>query len=118
MNVAEGLQRIRERLVENGADPKTVALVDGIARRASVPSAQAATAKSLMELARMLQRTPVANNDITVYNDLLRLEEQLEQSAAAYRDRVESEERQSQAFAEHRSKAYYKQQKDRKKAGG
>ena len=33
-SVAEGLQRIRERLVENGADPKTVALVDGIARRA------------------------------------------------------------------------------------
>ena len=53
---------------------------------------------------------------------MLRLIKQSRLEAAAkdkaYRERVESEERQSQAFAEHRSKAYYKQQKDRKKAGG
>ena len=34
MNVLEGLQTIRQRLVENGAIPETLALVDTIMKRA------------------------------------------------------------------------------------
>jgi hypothetical protein len=118
MNVADGLDRIRERLLDEGASAKTVALVDGILARAKTPSAANATAKSMSELVKMLQRTPLANNDIAVYNDLLRLEESLAASAQAYRERIEGEERQSAAFAESRTKSFYKAQKEKKKAGG
>jgi hypothetical protein len=118
MNVVEGLDRIRERLLDDGAAPQTLALVEAIIARAKTPSAANATARSMSELVKMLQRTPAANNDITVYNDLLRLEENLAASAQAYRERLEGEERQAKAFAESRSKAFYKAQKDKKKSDG
>ncbi|MFM9105177.1 MAG: hypothetical protein ACKOWF_00580 [Chloroflexota bacterium] len=118
MNVTDGLERIRERLQDDGASAKTIGLVDAILARSRTPSAANATARSMSELVKMLQRTPLATNDITVYNELLRLEENLAASAQAYRDRLESEERQAQAFAESRSKAFYKAQKEKKKAGG
>lgn len=118
MYVSEGLERIREQLLDAGASQKTIALVDAILARAKTPSAANATARSMSELVKMLQRTPVATNDITVYNDLLRLEENLAAAAQAYRERAEGEERQAQAFAESRSKAFYKAQKERKKSGG
>lgn len=121
MNVHEGLQRIRERLVENGARSETLALVDGIMKRAALPAAQQATATSLLQLARMLQRSPVAATDIDVYNDLLRLEEDLEASAAAYRRRQDEEERIAAAAARKtadtpKSRKFYKEQKDRRDA--
>ena len=118
MNVTEGLERIRERLLDGGASQKTVGLVDAILARSRTPSAANATARSMSELVKMLQRTPLATNDITVYNDLLRLEEDLAAAAQAYRDRLDSEERQADAFAQSRSKAFYKAQKERKKTGG
>jgi hypothetical protein len=118
MYVVEGLERIREMLLDEGASARTVGVVDAVLARAKTPSAANATARSMSELVKMLQRTPVATNDIGVYNDLLRLEEQLAASAAAYRQRADSEERQAQAFAESRSKAFYKAQKDKKKTGG
>lgn len=117
MNVSEGLAVLRERLLDNDADPKTIALVDGIARRAALPNAQGASA-SLIQLARMLARSPAAANDITVYNDLLKLEEQLEAGAAAYRARQDSEERQAEAHAQNRSKKYYRDLKEREKERG
>ena len=118
MNVLEGLQQIRERLVDNDANPDTVATVDGIIRRAALPAASGATGQSLLQLVRMLQRTPQANNNIAVYNDLLRLEEQLQSAAAAYRERAASEERQADAHASARSKKFYKQLKEREKGHG
>jgi hypothetical protein len=113
VNVLEGLQQIRERLLDNGANPDTIATVDGIIRRAALPAASGATGQSLLQLVRMLQRTPQANANIAVYNDLLLLEEQIESAAAAYRDRVAAEERQAEAHASQRSKKYYKQLKER-----
>jgi len=115
VNVAEGLQRIKEQLEDNGASPATIQLVNGILLRAKTPSGQQATAKSMIELARMLQRTPAATNDIKVYNDLLKLEEGLQANAAAHRDRMASEERQAEAHAQNRSKKYYKEQKEKDK---
>ena len=121
MNVSEGLQRIRERLLDNGAHRETIALVDGIAKRAALPAAQQASAQSLLQLARMLQRSPAATNNIDVYNDLLRLEEDLEAAGAAYRERMAAEERMAEAAARQandpKSRKYYKQQKEKERGG-
>ena len=109
MNVLEGLQTIRERLVDNGAAPETLALVDAIMKRAALPAAAAASSQSLLQLVRMLARTPVASNNIAVYNDLLRLEEELQASAAQYHERMQAEE--SKPIP--KTKKYYKELKQR-----
>ena len=51
MKVIEGLQIIRQRLVENGATPETLSLVDTIMQRAALPAAAAASTHDLDELA-------------------------------------------------------------------
>jgi hypothetical protein len=66
VKVTEGLQIIRQRLVENGATPETLTLVDTIMQRASLPAASAASTQSLLQLVRMLARSPVASNNIAV----------------------------------------------------
>ncbi|MBA3416938.1 MAG: hypothetical protein H0U10_17090 [Chloroflexia bacterium] len=119
MNVSEGLQRIRERLLDNGARRETLALVDAIAQRAALPAAQQANAQSLLQLARMLQRSPVATNNIDVYNDLLRLEEDLEAAGTAYRERMAAEERIIEAAAREanapKGRKFYKDQKEKER---
>jgi hypothetical protein len=109
VNVVEGLQTIRERLVDNGAAPETLALVDTILKRASLPAAAPASAQSLLQLVRMLARSPAASNNITVYNDLLRLEEELQTAAAQYHERAQAEE----AKPIPKTKKFYKQQRER-----
>ena len=109
VNVLEGLQSIRLRLVENGAAPETLALVDTIMQRAALPAAAPASAQSLLQLTRMLARSPAANANITVYNDLLRLEEQLQAAGQQYHERVEAEA----AKPVPKTKKHYKQIRDR-----
>ena len=109
VKVTEGLQIIRQRLVENGATPETLGLVDAIMQRAALPAAAAASTPSLLQLVRMLARSPVASNNINVYNDLLRLEEDLQSAAAQYRERVQAEE--SKPIP--KTKKHYKQLKER-----
>jgi hypothetical protein len=109
VKVTEGLQIIRQRLVENGAAPETLALVDTIMQRASLPAAAAASTQSLLQLVRMLARSPVASNNIAVYNDLLRLEEDLQSAAAQYHERMQAEE--SKPIP--KTKKHYKQLKER-----
>ena len=109
MNVLEGLQTIRARLVENGADPATLTLVDTIMQRAALPAAAPASAQSLLQLVRMLARSPAASANIAIYNDLLRLEEELQSAAADYRARVEAEE--SKPIP--KTKKFYRQQRER-----
>jgi hypothetical protein len=109
VNVLEGLQIVRQRLVENDADSATLELVDAIMRRAALPAAAPASAQSLLQLTRMLARTPVASSNITVYNDLLQLEEQLQTASAQHRERVEAEE----AKPLPKTKKYYRQIKER-----
>ena len=109
VNVLEGLQIIRQRLVENAATPATLALVDAIAQRAALPAAQAASSQSLLQLVRMLQRTPVATKDIAVYNDLLRLEDQL--SAAS--QRVMEQRAAEDARPTPKTKKHYKDLKEK-----
>lgn len=110
MNVSEGLKAIRGRLEENGADPATIQLVDQIARRAALPAAQSANAQSLLQLVRMLARSPVANANTRVYNDLVGLEEQLQANAAAVKAMREQEESRPVP----KLKKYYKEQKAKK----
>ncbi len=109
MNVLEGLQSIRARLNENGASPETMSLVDTIIKRAALPAAAPASAQSLLQLVRMLARSPVATNNMTVYNDLLRLEEELQTAGAQYHERVQAEE----AKPVPKTKKHYKQAKER-----
>ncbi|HWV36143.1 MAG TPA: hypothetical protein VNZ55_10955 [Thermomicrobiales bacterium] len=108
MNVKEGLTEIRERLVDNGASPKTLALVDGVLQRASLPAASNASANSLLQLTRMLMRSPAADASAEVYDDLIQVEASLESRAAEFRAKRAEEE----ARPVPKSKKYYKALKE------
>lgn len=114
MNVAEGLQRIRDRLEENNARPETFKLVDTIMKTASQPGADQAQVRSLLELVRRLMRTPVANSNFVVYDDLSHLEEQMETVAAKAAEQREAEA----ARPMPKTKKYYKELKEREKKHG
>ena len=109
VNVLEGLQTIRHRLEANGASPETLTLVDSIIKRAALPAAAPASAQSLLQLTRMLARSPVANKNIGVYNDLLRLEEQLQSAGQQFHERAEAEA----AKPIPKTKKFYKQARER-----
>jgi hypothetical protein len=111
MNVLDGLRTIRERLVEKNSDPETIAVVDLIMKRASLPAAQAASSNSLLQLVRMLARTPQANANVRIYNDFVGLEEELDVAATAVRERKQAED----AKPVPKTKKYYKDLKDRDK---
>ncbi len=110
MNVKEGLSEIRARLVENGANRETVKMVDAILQRASLPAASGATATSMLQLVRMLMRNSVSNSNPAVYNDLVKLESQLEEKAEEFRALREEEERMANP-KNPRPKKFYKAQK-------
>ncbi len=110
MNVTEGLDEIQGRLIRNGADKKSLQLVDTIKQRASLPAAQSASAGSLLQLVRMLVRSPVANADPVVYNDFVKLEEELEIRSDEFRARREEED----AKPIPKLKKFYKDQKQKK----
>ena len=111
MNVVEGLQAIRGRLEENEADPATIAAVDIFLKRAGLPAAQNAAAASQLQLVRMLMRTPASNTNVHIYNDLARLEEEL-QTAAAHAHAVRAAE---EAKPMPKSKKFYKELKEKEK---
>ncbi len=92
MRVQEGLQQIRERLVEQDASQDTLKLVDGILKRASLPAAESATAVSLLQLIRMLMRSPQASANPAIYNDLVGLEGELEARSMEHRARIDAED--------------------------
>jgi hypothetical protein len=114
MNVVEGLQAIRGRLVENEADPATIAAVDMFLKRAALPAAQNAAAASQLQLVRMLMRTPASNTNVQIYNDLVRLEEELQSAAAHAHAAREAEE----AKPIPKTKKYYKELKEKGKKKG
>jgi hypothetical protein len=110
MNAREGLERIRERLLINGAQDATLTLVDTLIQRASVPGADKAQATQL-QLVRMLARTPVATNNYPVYNDLVKLEAEMSEASDRRRAEVEAEADRPMP----KSKKYYKQLKEKEK---
>ena len=109
MNVKEGLEEIRGRLIRNGADVKSVRVVDEIMQRAALPAAQSATAGSLLQLTRMLMRSPKANADPIVYNDFVKIEEELEVRSEEFRAQREAED----ARPVPKMKKFYKEKKTR-----
>jgi hypothetical protein len=111
VNVLDGLQNIRERLVENDAQAATLATVDLFIKRASLPAAKSATVNSQLQLVRMLMRTPESNTNVRIYNDFVRLEEEMESGAADAQARRAAEE----AKPVPKTKKFYKDQKEREK---
>ena len=114
MNVLDGLKMIRLRLEEQGSESASLALVDQIAKRAALPAAQPAVATSMLQLVRMLMRTPVAASNNRVYNDFVRLEDELQTGAAAARARTEAED----AKPVPKTKKFYKDLKEKEKKAG
>ncbi len=111
MNVLDGLQNIRERLVENDAEAASLDTVDLFIKRASLPAAKNATVNSQLQLVRMLMRTPESNTNVRVYNDFVRLEEEMESGAAEAQARRAAED----AKPVPKTKKFYKEQKEREK---
>lgn len=114
MNLVDALARVRDRLVENDARPETLQLVDMINKTALKPGADRAQVRSLTELVRRLMRTPVANQNFAVYDDLTLLEEQLEESNA----RVAAERAEEESRPMPKSKKYYKALKEKQERKG
>lgn len=108
MNARDGLERIRERLVANRARPETLQLVDVMIDRASAPGADRAQA-TMGQLIRLLMRTPAANSNTAVYNDLTQVEEQVVETAQ--RRAAEAEAEANKPIP--KSKKYYKQLKEK-----
>lgn len=113
MNARDGLERIRERLIANRAEAATLDLVDTMIVRASAPGAESAQA-TMSQLVRMLVRTPVATNNFTVYNDLVKLEGEMDEATAIRNAQVEAEANRPMP----KSKKYYRELKDKQKRGG
>ncbi len=111
MDVKQGLMEIRSMLVANNADRDTVKMVDVITQRASLPAAAGANADSVLQLVRMLMRNPVSSQNVTVYNDLVKVESQLEAQAEEFRSVRAEEDR----IANAKPKSYYKALKDNSK---
>jgi hypothetical protein len=111
VNVLDGLQNIRERLVENDAETATLATVDLFIKRAALPAAKNATVNSQLQLVRMLMRTPESNTNVRVYNDFVRLEDEMEGRAVEAAARREAED----AKPVPKTKKFYKEQKVRDK---
>lgn len=111
MDVKQGLMQIRTMLVENRADKETVKMVDLITQRASLPAAAGAHADSVLQLVRMLMRNPVSASNNTVYNDLVKVESQLEAQAEEFREFRQEEER----IANAKPKSYYRDLKKKQK---
>ena len=111
MDLTTALDRIRTRLDANGARLETLKLVDTIGMQ---PGADKARVGSELELVRRLMRTPVANNNIGVYDDLAVLEETMAQASAEASARRAAEE--SKPIP--KSKKYYKQLKEREEKRG
>ena len=111
VNVLDGLQNIRERLVENDAEAASLATVDLFIKRASLPAAKNATVNSQLQLVRMLMRTPESNTNVRVYNDFVRLEEEMESGAADAQARRAAED----AKPVPKTKKFYKDQKEKEK---
>jgi hypothetical protein len=108
VNVQEGLEEIRRRLVENGAEQGSIQTVDAILKRAALPAAASASANSLLQLTRMLMRTPNANSNPKIYNDFVKIEADLEMRAEQFRAAKAEEE----AKPLPKSHKFYKEQKE------
>ena len=110
MNVVTGLEQVRGMLASNGAQPATLTMIDGVIDNADrLPGGGSAQA-TMLQLLKMLMRTPIANKDVRVYNDLAKLEEQMvNRAAVAAQERAAVVDRPMP-----KDKKFYKAQKAKK----
>ncbi len=113
MNLVDGLERIRTMLLANKAQPATLATVDQILDNAARLGANDnAKAQSMLQIVKMLMRTPTANSNVDVYNDLARVEQHLTIRANEMaKERTDQTDRPMP-----KDKKFYKAQRDREKA--
>jgi len=111
MYLVDALQRVRQRLLENQARPETIQLVDGVLQTAERQGGEQAQVRSLLELVRRLMRTPAANANVGIYDDLAVLEEQLVAAASQAAAAREAEE--SRPLP--KPKKYYRQLKEKQR---
>ena len=113
MNLVDGLERIRTMLVANAATTATLDTVDMIIDNAArMGGGDNARAQSLLQLTKMLMRTPNANQNVGVYNDLAKIEQQLTIRAnEAAKERAEMVDKPMP-----KDKKFYKAQREREKA--
>lgn len=111
MRVVDGLQTIRGRLEEQGANPKTLSFVDVFIKRAQTPGAESATAASLSQLVKMLLRSPASQDTTVIYNDLAKLEESMTAASNEYQARKALED----AKPLPKTKKYYQELKEKQK---
>lgn len=114
MNVLDGLRIIRRRLEANGAHPATLHLVDQIMQRAALPAAASAAAQSQTQLVKMLLRNPATDANVEIYNDLVRLEEELTEHSTRRREEQEALD----ARPIPKTKKFYKEQRERARKSG
>lgn len=113
MDLVDGLERVRGMLAANGADRASLAAVDTILQNADRLSGGAgAKAQSLLQITKMLMRTPAANGNVRIYNDLAKIEQQLTVRA----DTIAREREAEAAKPMPKSKKFYKEQKEREQA--
>ncbi len=110
MDLVDGLERVRGMLAANGADRASLAAVDTILQNADRLSGGAgAKAQSLLQITKMLMRTPAANGNVRIYNDLAKIEQQLT-------IRADAMAREREAVVERpmpKDKKFYKAQRER-----
>ena len=113
MNLVDGLERIRTMLVANAATTATLDAVDTIIDNAArMGGGDNAKAQSLLQLTKMLMRTPASNQNVRVYNDLAKIEQQLTIRAnEAAKERAEMVDKPMP-----KDKKFYKAQREREKA--
>lgn len=113
MNLVDGLERVREMLAINRADPASLQAVDLILENAGrMGGGDNAKAQSLLQITKMLMRTPAANNNVRVYNDLAKIEQHLTIRATEMA-------REREAIVDKpmpKDKKFYKAQKEKEKA--
>jgi hypothetical protein len=81
MNIYEQLQAVKEDLVQQGARPKTIGVLDTMIARAE-PQRDSGLSFSRLQVLRRVMQTPDALNDEDVRLDLIALEGDLEEAAA------------------------------------
>ncbi len=109
MRLADALDIIRERLITNSAQPQTLRVVETYRRKAAAADV---VVPSLTKTLTMLMRTPETNDDSSIYNDFVLLEEQFQRvTAIAQAEREREDNRPAPKL-----KKEYKAQRDKDKA--
>ncbi|ACZ41995.1 hypothetical protein Tter_1079 [Thermobaculum terrenum ATCC BAA-798] len=108
MNIYSNMLRIKERLQARSASPQTLKMMDKYISLASKVAGSEHT--STLRVLSELMKTPEALGNMSIYNDLAALEEELQQE----RIEIQKEREQIESRPIPKPKKYYKQHKNKK----